>query len=206
VEFGWSNTDYANIAAAFQFVYAISMLFAGRVVDKIGTKAAYVVAITVWSLGALLHAASVPWARRRRRPGVFGVAAVPSIVGFMISRAVLAVGEAGNFPAAIKATAEYFPKKERSFATGIFNSGANVGAILAPITVPVLAAIWGWQAAFIMIGMLGFIWMSVWLWLYDKPEQQPRLSAAELAYIRSDAPPAPAADAAPARKSRGSSC
>ncbi|MYN28033.1 MULTISPECIES: MFS transporter [Duganella] len=186
-EFGWSNTDYANIAAAFQFVYAISMLFAGRVVDKIGTKAAYVVAITIWSLGALMHAFSVPMGHAAVAVlGVFGVAAAPSIVGFMISRAVLAVGEAGNFPAAIKATAEYFPKKERSFATGIFNSGANVGAILAPITVPVLAAIWGWQAAFIMIGMLGFIWMSVWLWLYEKPEQQKRLSAGELAYIRSD--------------------
>jgi ACS family hexuronate transporter-like MFS transporter len=198
LEFGWSNTDYANIAAAFQFVYAVSMLFAGRVVDKIGTKTAYVVAITVWSLGALLHAASVPVGEAGAAIlGLFGVAAVPSIVGFMISRAVLAVGEAGNFPAAIKATAEYFPKKERSFATGIFNSGANVGAILAPITVPLLAAIWGWQAAFIMIGMLGFIWMSVWLWLYEKPEQQPRLSAAELAYIRSDSA-APAAGAASA--------
>ncbi|MRX09985.1 MFS transporter [Pseudoduganella sp. FT25W] len=186
-EFGWSNTDYANIAAAFQFVYAISMLFAGRVVDKIGTKAAYVVAITVWSLGALLHAFSVPIGNVTVAVlGVFGVVAVPSIAGFMISRAVLAVGEAGNFPAAIKATAEYFPKKERSFATGIFNSGANVGAILAPISVPLIAAVWGWQAAFVMIGMLGFIWMSVWLWLYEKPEQQKRLSAVELAYIRSD--------------------
>jgi ACS family hexuronate transporter-like MFS transporter len=203
VEFGWSNTDYANIAAAFQFVYAISMLFAGRVVDKIGTKAAYVVAITVWSLGALLHAASVPVGEAAVGIlGLFGVAAVPSIIGFMISRAVLAVGEAGNFPAAIKATAEYFPKKERSFATGIFNSGANVGAILAPISVPVLASIWGWQAAFVMIGMLGFIWMSVWLWLYEKPEKQARLSAAELAYIRSDAPvAAPAASGdEPAKK------
>jgi len=186
-EFGWTNTDYANIAAAFQFVYAISMLFAGRVVDKIGTKTAYVVAITIWSLGALLHAFSVPMGGAAATVlGMFGVVAVPSIVGFMISRAVLAVGEAGNFPAAIKATAEYFPKKERSFATGIFNSGANVGAILAPITVPVLAAIWGWQAAFIMIGMVGFIWMAFWLWLYEKPEQQKRLTAAELAYIRSD--------------------
>jgi ACS family hexuronate transporter-like MFS transporter len=186
-EFGWTNTDYANIAAAFQFVYAISMLFAGRVVDKIGTKAAYVVAICVWSLGALMHAFSVPMgAAAVAVLGVFGVAAAPSIVGFMISRAVLAVGESGNFPAAIKATAEYFPKKERSFATGIFNSGANVGAILAPISVPIIAGIWGWQAAFIMIGMLGFIWMSVWLWLYEKPEQQKRLSARELAYIRSD--------------------
>ena len=186
-EFGWSNTDYANIAAAFQFVYAISMLFAGRVVDKIGTKAAYVVAICVWSLGALMHAASVPMGEAAVKVlGLFGVVAVPSILGFMISRAVLAIGEAGNFPAAIKATAEYFPKKERSFATGIFNSGANVGAILAPICVPLIAAIWGWQTAFIMIGMLGFIWMSVWLWLYEKPEQQKRLSKQELAYIRSD--------------------
>jgi ACS family hexuronate transporter-like MFS transporter len=186
-EFGWSNTDYANIAAAFQFVYAISMLFAGRVVDKIGTKAAYVVAICVWSIGALMHAASVPMGEAAVKVlGLFGVVAVPSIIGFMISRAVLAIGEAGNFPAAIKATAEYFPKKERSFATGIFNSGANVGAILAPITVPLIAAVWGWQTAFIMIGMLGFIWMSVWLWLYEKPEQQQRLSKAELAYIRSD--------------------
>ncbi len=186
-EFGWTNTDYANIAAAFQFVYAVSMLFAGRVVDKIGTKAAYVVAIVIWSLGAILHAFSVPMGEGVAVIGAaFGVVLVPSIIGFMISRAVLAVGEAGNFPAAIKATAEYFPKKERSFATGIFNSGANVGAILAPITVPVIAAIWGWQSAFIMIGMLGFIWMSVWLWLYEKPEQQARLSKAELAYIRSD--------------------
>ncbi|USX15424.1 MFS transporter [Oxalobacteraceae bacterium OTU3CAMAD1] len=186
-EFGWTNTDYANIAAAFQFVYAISMLFAGRVVDKIGTKAAYVLAIVIWSLGAILHAFSVPMGEGAAVIGAaFGVVLVPSIIGFMISRAVLAVGEAGNFPAAIKATAEYFPKKERSFATGIFNSGANVGAILAPITVPLIAAAWGWQSAFVIIGALGFLWMAVWLWLYEKPEQQKRLSKAELAYIRSD--------------------
>ena len=204
-EIGWSNTDYANIAAAFQFVYAISMLFAGRVVDKIGTKSAFVLAITVWSLGALLHAASVPMGTAvAALLGVFGVTAGPSILGFMVSRAVLAIGEGGNFPAAIKATAEYFPKKERSLATGIFNSGANIGAVLAPIVVPILAAIWGWQAAFIMIGMLGFIWMSVWLWLYEKPEQQTRLSAAELAYIRSDSvvavEPTEAAEIAAAKK------
>ncbi|GJJ01147.1 hexuronate transporter [Duganella rhizosphaerae] len=196
-EFGWSNTDYANIAAAFQFVYAISMLFAGRVVDKIGTKAAYVLAITIWSLGALLHAFSVPMGEGVGvLLGAFGIVAAPSILGFMISRAVLAIGEAGNFPAAIKATAEYFPKKERSFATGIFNSGANVGAILAPICVPLIAGIWGWQAAFIMIGMLGFVWMSVWITLYEKPDQQQRLSAQELAYIRSDQPAAVQAPAA----------
>jgi ACS family hexuronate transporter-like MFS transporter len=116
-----------------------------------------------------------------------GLAVIPvSIAGFMVSRAVLAIGEAGNFPIAIKATAEYFPKKERSFATGIFNSGANVGAILAPICVPLIAGLWGWEAAFIVIGMLGFVWVGVWIALYEKPEQQKRLSAQELAYIRSD--------------------
>jgi ACS family hexuronate transporter-like MFS transporter len=116
-----------------------------------------------------------------------GLAVIPvSIAGFMLSRAVLAIGEAGNFPIAIKATAEYFPKKERSFATGIFNSGANVGAILAPISVPLIAGLWGWEAAFIVIGALGFVWVVVWIALYEKPEQQKRLSVQELAYIRSD--------------------
>lgn len=126
-QFGWSNTDYANIAAVFQFVYAISMLFAGRLVDKIGTKTAYVVAIGIWSTGAIMHAFSVPMGEGIAAvSGAIGLAVIPvSIAGFMLSRAVLAIGEAGNFPIAIKATAEYFPKKERSFATGIFNSGAE---------------------------------------------------------------------------------
>ena len=187
-QFGWSNTDYANITAIFQFVYAIAMLFAGRVIDKLGTKRAYVIAICVWSSGAVMHAFSEPLgAGVVRVLGTFGFAAVSaSIAGFMLSRAVLAVGEAGNFPAAIKATAEYFPKKERSLATGIFNSGANVGAILAPLTVPWIAARWGWQAAFLIIGAFGFVWMGAWAALYDKPECQPRLSAEELAYIRAD--------------------
>src|SRR5471030_2323110 len=187
-QFGWSNTDYANIAAVFQFVYAISMLFAGRFVDKIGTKAAYVVAIGIWSTGAIMHAFSVPMGEGIAAvSGAIGLAVIPvSIAGFMLSRAVLAIGEAGNFPIAIKATAEYFPKKERSLATGIFNSGANVGAILAPICVPLIAGIWGWEAAFMVIGMLGFIWVGLWIALYKKPEQQKRLSAQELAYIRSD--------------------
>ncbi len=187
-QFGWSNTDYANITATFQFVYAISMLFAGRVVDKLGTKAAFVLAIVVWSIGAVMHAAAIPMGEGMGSlMNTVGLAAVPaSILGFMIARAVLAVGEAGNFPAAIKATAEYFPKKDRAFATGIFNSGANVGAVLAPITVPIIAATWGWEAAFIIIGSIGFIWMGAWLLFYDKPENQSRLSPAELAYIRSD--------------------
>lgn len=188
-EFGWSNTDYANITATFQFVYAISMLFAGRVIDRMGTKRAYVVAIVVWSLGAIGHAYAI--ALGEAVNSVFttvGLAVVPvSIAGFMIGRAVLAIGEAGNFPAAIKATAEYFPKRERSFATGIFNSGANVGAILAPLSVPVIAEYWGWQAAFIVIGAIGFLWMGLWIWLYDTPERQSRLSRDELAYINSDA-------------------
>jgi ACS family hexuronate transporter-like MFS transporter len=188
-QFNWTNTDYANITATFQFVYAISMLFAGRVIDRMGTKRAYVLAIVVWSLGAIGHAYAIGIGEAVNT--VFtsiGLAVVPvSVAGFMIGRAVLAIGEAGNFPAAIKATAEYFPKRERSFATGIFNSGANVGAILAPLTVPLIAAHWGWQSAFIVIGGIGFLWMGLWIWLYDAPERQPRLKAAELAYINSDA-------------------
>ena len=197
-EFGWSNTDYANITATFQFVYAISMLFAGRVIDKVGTKTAFVLAITIWSIGAMMHAYAIGIGT-----GVnsvltsLGLAVVPvSIIGFMISRAVLAIGEAGNFPAAIKATAEYFPKKERSFATGIFNSGANVGAILAPLTVPPIAAIWGWQAAFVIVGGIGFFWLGLWLAFYEPPASQKRLSKEELAYINSDSPAEEAAPSA----------
>ena len=130
-EFGWSNSDYANITAVFQFIYAISMLFAGRVIDKLGTKRGYILAIVVWSFGAIMHAYSLPIGTAFSTIMVWiGVGAVPvSIAGFMLSRAVLGFGESGNFPAAIKAVAEYFPKKERSLATGIFNSGSNVGAI-----------------------------------------------------------------------------
>ncbi len=197
-EFGWSNTDYANITAAFQFVYAIAMLFAGRVIDKLGTKAAFILAITIWSIGAMLHAYALNMgAAANNLLTSIGLSAMPvSILGFMIARAVLALGEAGNFPAAIKATAEYFPKKERSFATGIFNSGANIGAILAPLTVPVIAELWGWQAAFLIIGAIGFVWLSVWSIFYDTPTAQKRLSKEELAYINSDSvteSPAPAA-------------
>ncbi|KRB83538.1 MFS transporter [Duganella sp. Root198D2] len=205
-EFGWSNSDYANIAAVFQFVYAISMLFAGRVIDKMGTRRAFVLAIVVWSMGAILHAYSVSIGTTFSNIlAAIGIAAVPvSVAGFMVGRAVLALGEAGNFPAAIKATAEYFPKKERSFATGIFNSGANIGAILAPITVPLIAELWGWQSAFIIIGAIGFVWMGFWLYFYETPARQKRLSRAELDYINSDAgdaPAAPDADAAPRKAS-----
>ncbi len=187
-EFDWSNSDYANIASVFQFVYAICMLFAGRIVDKLGTKWGYAWAIIIWSFGAILHAFSVPMGTGIATVlGWMGIVAVPvSIAGFMLSRAVLGFGEAGNFPAAIKATAEYFPKKERAFATGIFNSGTNVGAILAPLSVPWIAKNWGWESAFMIIGAVGFLWLIFWFIFYDKPNEQKRISAAELTYINAD--------------------
>lgn len=187
-EFGWTNSDYGNITAAFTFCYAISMLFAGRVIDKLGTKAGYIIAIIIWSLGAIMHAYSIQLGEATNSVlALLGLAAVPvSIAGFMISRAVLALGEAGNFPAAIRATAEYFPKKERSLATGIFNSGATVGAILAPMTVPWIATHWGWQSAFIIIGAIGFMWIGLWQVFYASPHKQKRLSKAEFDYINSD--------------------
>ena len=187
-EFDWTNSDYANIASVFQFVYALCMLFAGSIVDKLGTKWGYAWAIIIWSFGAILHAFSVPIGTAiATLLGWVGILAVPvSIAGFMFSRAVLGFGEAGNFPAAIKATAEYFPKKERSFATGVFNSGTNVGAILAPLSVPWIAKNWGWEAAFIIIGAVGFLWLIFWFIFYDKPNQQKRISTVELEYIHAD--------------------
>ena len=186
--FGWTNTDYANIASVFQFTYAISMLFAGRIIDKLGTKKGYAWAIIIWSIGAVIHAYAIPIGQAVST--VLGLAGIAvggvSIIGFMVARAVLGFGEAGNFPAAIKATAEYFPKKERSFATGFFNGGTNIGAVLAPLTVPFIATHWGWEAAFLFIGAIGFLWLFFWYRYYDKPEEQKRLSAAELAYIRDD--------------------
>lgn len=185
--FNWSNTDYANITAVFQFGYALSMLIAGRIIDRLGTKKGYAWAIVIWSLAAIIHAAAIPIGERISIVlGWFGIAGFSiSVLGFMFSRAVLAFGEAGNFPAAIKATAEYFPKKERSFSTGIFNSGSNIGAILAPLTVPWIQRNWGWEWAFIIMGLIGFVWLIFWLIYYEKPEKQKRLSAAELAYIKS---------------------
>jgi ACS family hexuronate transporter-like MFS transporter len=201
-EFGWTNSDYANITAAFQFVYAISMLFAGRVIDKLGTKSAFLLAIFIWSIGAIMHAYAIGIGEGVNTIfAMVGLAAVPvSIIGFMVSRAVLALGEAGNFPAAIKATAEYFPKKERSFATGIFNSGANVGAILAPLTVPVIAELWGWQMAFIAIGAIGFVWMIAWQIFYEIPSKQRRLLKPEYDYIHSDSSAAAEAAVEPSKK------
>lgn len=187
-EFGWSNSDYADIAAVFQFVYAISMLFAGRFVDRFGTKWGYAWSIILWSIGAIIHAYAITIGEGIVGTfGWIGIASVPvSIIGFMFARAVLAVGEAGNFPAAIKATAEYFPKSERSFATGIFNSGANIGAVLAPLSVPWIASHWGWAAAFEIVGAIGFLWLIFWFIFYESPNKQKRMSDAERAYISKD--------------------
>jgi ACS family hexuronate transporter-like MFS transporter len=184
-EFGWSNSDYANIASVFQFSYAISMLFAGRVIDKLGTKKGYAWAIIIWSLAAMMHAYAIPIGQMFITAlGFIGITILPiSVIGFMVSRALLGFGEAGNFPAAIKATAEYFPKKERSFATGIFNSGTTVGAILAPLTVPWITAQYGWEFTFLFIGGIGFLWLFAWAMYYEKPEKQKRLSKEELDYI-----------------------
>lgn len=187
--FGWTNSDYANITAVFQFAYALSMLFAGRLVDWLGTKWGYAWSIVIWSLAAMVHALAVPMGEGITAAlGVLGISAFSvSVTGFIVSRGLLAFGEAGNFPAAIKAVAEYFPKKERSLATGIFNSGANIGAVLAPLTIPWIYTHWGWEAAFIIVGIIGFVWLLLWLFFYERPEVQKRLSAAELAYINNDA-------------------
>ena len=187
-KFGWSNSQYADIASVFQFTYAISMLFAGRFIDKLGIRKGFAIAIIIWSVGAIIHALAIPIGESMVTVfGWIGIAVLPvSVMGFMFSRAVLAFGESGNFPAAIKTTAEYFPKKERSFATGIFNSGANVGAILAPLTVPWIAEHWGWESAFVVIGALGFVWLFFWLKFYEPTHNQKRLSTIELEYINSD--------------------
>jgi ACS family hexuronate transporter-like MFS transporter len=169
-EFSWSESDYANIVIVFQLCYAIGMMGAGRLIDKLGTKLGYALATTLWSVAAVGHAL------------------VSSTVGFMFARGFLGITEAGNFPAAIKSTAEWFPKKERALATGIFNSGANVGAILAPLTVPFIAAQWGWKWAFIITGMIGFIWLIFWQLLYNHPSKHEKVDATELAYIQSDEP------------------
>lgn len=164
------------------------MLFAGRFVDKLGTKKGFSIAIIIWSLGAMLHAYAIEIGEAS--VGILGILGISglsvSVVGFIIARLVLGLGESANFPAAIKATTEYFPKKERALATGIFNSGANVGAILAPLTVPWLAYNYGWQTSFIIVGSLGFIWLIFYYIYFEVPQKQKKLSQSELEYITSD--------------------
>ncbi|MEI7980641.1 MAG: MFS transporter [Bacteroidota bacterium] len=167
-EFNWTETDYSNVVIAFQIAYAIGLIGFGRIIDKIGTKLGYALSLTVWSIASIAHAFA------------------KSTFGFGIARAALGLSEAGNFPAAIKSVAEWFPKKERALATGIFNSGSNVGAIVAPLTVPWIAVTWGWQEAFIITGAIGFIWLIFWFILYEIPEKQKRLKKPEYDYIQSD--------------------
>lgn len=167
-EFKWTKTDYANITVAFQLSYAVGMMFVGQLIDRLGTKLGYAVSLAAWSLAAIGHG----W--------------VSSTVGFFVARAALGVTESGNFPAAIKTTAEWFPKKERALATGIFNSGANIGAIVAPLTVPFIAQSMGWRWAFIITGVIGLLWLILWQIFYETPKKQPRLSKAEYDYIHSD--------------------
>jgi MFS transporter, ACS family, hexuronate transporter len=166
---GWNEIEYGYIVTAFQAAYAIGLLCAGALIDRIGTRIGYALVIGIWSLAAMSHALAT------------------TALGFAIARFALGLGESGNFPAAIKTVAEWFPRRERAFATGIFNSGANVGAIVAPLTVPFIAVYWGWQAAFLFTGILSATWLVTWVLVYRPAEQHPQLTPEELAYIRSDA-------------------
>lgn len=203
-EFHWTDAHYGYITAVFSLIYAIANLLAGRFIDWMGTKKGYLWAIAVWSVGACLHALC-GWATETtlginnaaEMIGASGAlastVAITSVYYFIAARIVLGVGEAGNFPAAIKVTAEYFPKKDRAFSTSIFNAGSTIGALIAPLCIPSLARYFqqlgignGWEMAFIVIGGLGFIWMGLWMFMYKKPNQNPRVNAAELAYIEQD--------------------
>ena len=198
-EFHWTDDHYGTITSLFSIFYAIACLFAGKFVDWMGTKKGYMIAIGVWSAGACMHAAcgwatahieglgSVEAMRAVEAGSNVALAvATTSVYLFLLCRGILALGEAGNFPAAIKVTAEYFPKKDRAFATALFNAGASVGALAAPLCIPPLAKHLGWEMAFIIIGALGFIWMFFWQFMYDKPENSKHVNEAELQYIHQD--------------------
>ena len=172
-EIGWTNQEYGYISAGFTLAYAIGFLFAGWFIDRVGTRIGYSVYLTIWSLAAAAHALA------------------KTAFGFGIARFGLGIGESGNFPAAIKTVAEWFPKKERALATGIFNAGSNVGAVLAPLLVPWIALTWGWQEAFIFTGLAGLIWVFFWWPTYRKPSEHKRLTKGELEYIESDPPDTP---------------
>ncbi|HSQ45196.1 MAG TPA: MFS transporter [Ginsengibacter sp.] len=168
VQFKWTEGDYSYIVMAFQLSYALGMIFVGRFIDKVGTKLGYALSTLAWSLAAMGHALA------------------QSTLGFGIARSALGISEAGNFPAAIKTVSEWFPKKERAYATGIFNSGSNIGAVAAPLTVPWIAEKMGWDWAFILTGAVGFIWLILWIFIYEIPAKNKRLSKEEFAYINSD--------------------
>jgi MFS transporter, ACS family, hexuronate transporter len=167
-EIGWSEVEYGYIVAAFTGAYAVGLLLVGRFIDTVGTRIGYAASMVVWSVAAAAHAL------------------VRSALGFGAARFALGLGESGNFPAAIKATAEWFPKKERALATGLFNSGANAGAVVAPLVVPWITLTWGWREAFVFTGLIGFVWLLFWWWLYEVPERHRRVTKSEIAYIESD--------------------
>ncbi|MFC2137407.1 MFS transporter [Bacteroidota bacterium] len=167
-DLGWSEFGYGNIVSAFQFAYAIGLLLTGRILDKIGTKLGYTLSIVIWSISGMAHALA------------------KSVFSFGVARAFLGIGESANFPAAVKTVAEWFPKKERSLATGWFNSGSSIGAIVAPIIVSFITLAYGWKWAFIITGLLGFIWIIFWLVLYEIPKKHKKLSKAEFDFIHQD--------------------
>ena len=175
-EFGWSEIDYSDIVFAFQLAYAIGLLLSGRIMDRIGAKLGFAIAIVIWSLAAMAHAEAAVFG-----PAVAAVFALvgltysASVAGFIVARFALGIGEAGNFPASIKVVAEWFPRRERAFATGIFNSGTNIGAVLAPLLVPWITLAYGWYWAFVATGAIGFVWLAFWWLLYDSPERHPRV-------------------------------
>lgn len=169
-DLGWNDIDYGNLILIFQGAYAAGMLVAGRFIDRVGTRVGYAIVMSLWSLASMGHALC------------------NTLFGFAVARFVLGFSESGVFPASIKSVAEWFPKKERAFATGIFNSGTSIGAFLAPVFIPLVLARFGWRWAFVVTGGLGFIWLIPWLWLYKKPEEHKSCSAAELEYIKSDQP------------------
>ena len=185
-QLGWNEIDYSNIVFAFQIAYAIGYAVAGRLIDRVGVRIGYALAVLFWSLAAMAHALNwyIPVGAK-----IFDdVDAAPTVLGFSAARFALGLAEGGNFPAAVKSVSEWFPKKERALATGIFNAGSNVGALIAPLLVPWLTIKFGWPMAFIVTGALGFAWLVAWRIFYRSPEKHPRLSPAELAYIRSDPP------------------
>jgi ACS family hexuronate transporter-like MFS transporter len=191
-EFGWNEIDYADIVFAFQLAYAIGYAVAGRVIDRVGTKVGFSLALLIWSAAGIAHAFAPAFG-----PAVaailaaFGLTYSGSVAGFMAVRFALGLGESGNFPAAIKTVAEWFPKRERALSTGIFNSGTNIGALLTPMIVPWVTYTYGWRWAFIATGALGLLWLTMWWPLYGSPAGHPRVGAAELALIQSDPPDPP---------------
>src|SRR5262245_27903521 len=187
-QFGWSEIDYGDIVFAFQFAYAIGYVFAGRLVDRLGTRRGFSLALAVWSLAAMAHAWAVTFGGAAA--GVLrltGLVYPATVAGFIAARFALGLGESGNFPAALKTVAEWFPRRERALATGLFNAGTNVGALVTPLFVPWIVYRYGWEWAFIATGALGFGWLVVWWAFYDRPERHRWLGSAERAHILSDA-------------------